>query len=57
MISHFTPLPTQYSETPVNAENVQNWAYLTGALEKADLRSTFAATGVFNALATITHTL
>ncbi len=27
---HITPLPTTYWQTPVNAENVQNWYAITG---------------------------
>jgi hypothetical protein len=51
-----TPLPTEWWQTPVNAENVQNWAPITGPwLGLAS--STFASTGMYNALVTGTHTL
>ena len=43
-----TPLPTQYWQTPVNAENVQNWASLTGPWLGTAV-STFASTGEYNA--------
>lgn len=42
-----TPLPTAYWQTPVNAENVQNWASLTGSW-LGYLANTFAATGGYN---------
>jgi hypothetical protein len=43
----FTPLPTAYWQTPVNAENVQNWASLTGSWMGYST-NTFAATGGYN---------
>jgi hypothetical protein len=42
-----TPLPTSWWQTPVNAENVQNWASLTGPW--LGLGGTpFASTGMYN---------
>jgi hypothetical protein len=43
----YTPLPTQYWETPVNAENIQNWYQLTGSW-MGYAANTFAATGGYN---------
>jgi hypothetical protein len=44
----FTPLPTQWWQTPVSAENSQNWYTLTGAW--LGLRGNdFASTGGYNA--------
>jgi hypothetical protein len=43
----YTPLPTQYWETPVNAENVQNWYALTGSWMGYSA-NTFATTGGYN---------
>ena len=43
----FTPLPTQYWQTPVNAMNVQNWYSISGPwLGLA--AETFATTGAYN---------
>ena len=43
----YTPLPTQYWQTPVNAENVQNWYAITGPwLGLA--ADPFATTGQYN---------
>ncbi len=44
----YTPLPTQYWETPVNAQNVQNWYQLTGSWMGYSA-NTFAVTGGYNA--------
>ena len=42
-----TPLPTQYWQTPVNAENVQNWYAITGPwMGYWDI--SFASTGMYN---------
>ena len=43
----YTPLPTQYWETPVNAENIQNWYQLTGSW-MGYAANTFATTGGYN---------
>jgi hypothetical protein len=43
----FTPLPTSYWQTPVNAENVQNWAYISGGWMGYSA-NTFANTGGYN---------
>ena len=43
----FTPLPTSYWQTPVTAQNVQNWYTLTGAWLGYGANS-FAATGTYN---------
>jgi len=43
----FTPLPTQYWQTPVNANNVQNWAAITGPWLGL-LAEFFASTGLYN---------
>jgi hypothetical protein len=43
----YTPLPTQWWQTPVSAENVQNWWSITGPwLGLA--ATTFASTGAYN---------
>ena len=43
----YTPLPTQWWQTPVSAENVQNWWSITGPwLGLA--ANTFASTGAYN---------
>jgi hypothetical protein len=42
-----TPLPTNYWQTPVNAENVQLWSQLTGSW-LGFTANTFAATGGYN---------
>jgi len=42
----FTPLPTTYWQTPVNAENVQNWYALTGPW--LGTPEPFGATGMYN---------
>ena len=42
-----TPLPTSWWQTPVNAENVQNWASITGAW-LGYYPNTFANTGGYN---------
>jgi hypothetical protein len=42
-----TPLPTQWWQTPVSAENVQNWYGITGAWLGYG-QVTFAATGGYN---------
>lgn len=44
----FTPLPTNYWQTPVTAQNVQNWYKLTGAWLGYGSVS-FAQTGAYNA--------
>jgi hypothetical protein len=44
----YTPLPTQYWQTPVNAENVQNWYAITGPWLGLDA-APFASTGDYNA--------
>ena len=43
----FTPLPTQYWQTPVNAENVQNWFALTGPWLGLGPQP-FGVTGMYN---------
>jgi len=43
----FTPLPTQYWQTPVNAENVQNWYAITG-IWPGLYATFFASTGQYN---------
>jgi hypothetical protein len=42
-----TPLPTNYWQTPVNAENVQLWSAITGSW-LGFAANTFAATGGYN---------
>ena len=42
-----TPLPTNYWQTPVNSENVQQWASITGAW-LGYYQNTFANTGGYN---------
>lgn len=44
----FTPLPTSWWQTPVNAENVQNWATISGGW-MGYAANTFASTGGYNA--------
>jgi hypothetical protein len=44
----FTPLPTNWWQTPINAENVQNWASIGGAW-MGYTANTFATTGGYNA--------
>jgi hypothetical protein len=44
----FTPLPTAYWQTPVNAENVQNWYAITGPWLGLGANA-FATTGSYNA--------
>ena len=44
----FTPLPTNWWQTPINAENVQNWAAIGGAW-MGYAANTFANTGGYNA--------
>jgi hypothetical protein len=44
----FTPLPTAWWQTPINAENVQNWASISGSW-MGYTANTFAATGGYNA--------
>ncbi len=44
----FTPLPSEYWQTPINAENVQNWASISGSW-MGYTANTFAATGGYNA--------
>ncbi len=44
----YTPLPTQWWQTPVSAENVQNWYAITGAWLGLASNS-FATTGSYNA--------
>ena len=44
----FTPLPTEWWQTPVSAENVQTWASITGSWMGYSA-NTFAITGGFNA--------
>jgi len=43
----FTPLPTTYWQTPVNAENVQNWYAITGPWLGLN-NQPFATTGDYN---------
>jgi hypothetical protein len=43
----YTPLPTQYWQTPVNAENLQNWYAITGSWMGYST-VTFATTGGYN---------
>jgi hypothetical protein len=43
----FTPLPTQYWQTPINAENVQNWDAITGPWLGLALVN-FGSTGEYN---------
>ncbi|MGZ4850334.1 MAG: outer membrane protein assembly factor BamB family protein [Candidatus Bathyarchaeia archaeon] len=43
----FTPLPTSWWQTPINAENVQNWADISGAWMGYSA-VTFANTGGYN---------
>ena len=44
----FTPLPTTWWETPVSAENSQNWYTLTGAWYGYAGASSFTITGSYN---------
>jgi hypothetical protein len=44
----YTPLPSSWWQTPVNAENVQNWASITGSW-MGYAANTFANTGGYNA--------
>ena len=44
----FTPLPTTWWETPVSAENSQNWYTLTGAWYGYTGASSFTITGSYN---------
>jgi hypothetical protein len=44
----FTPLPTSWWQTPINAENVQNWASISGSW-MGYAANTFASTGGYNA--------
>ncbi len=44
----FTPLPTSWWQTTINAENVQNWAAIGGAW-MGYAANTFANTGGYNA--------
>ncbi|HUK84692.1 MAG TPA: hypothetical protein VLU95_02410 [Candidatus Acidoferrum sp.] len=43
----FTPLPTSWWQTPINAENVQNWASISGSW-MGYAANTFANTGGYN---------
>jgi len=43
----FTPLPTQWWQTPVSAENSQNWYAITGGWYGL-ASTTFASTGAYN---------
>ena len=43
----FTPLPTSWWQTPINAENVQNWAAISGSWMGYSA-NTFAVTGGYN---------
>jgi hypothetical protein len=43
----FTPLPTVYWNTPINAQNVQNWASISGGW-MGYYENTFANTGGYN---------
>ena len=55
-VAVFEPLPTQFWETPVNSQNVQNWASLTGPWQ--GLLAHFLAKLEYSTIqATITHTL
>jgi hypothetical protein len=44
----FTPLPTQWWQTPVSAENSQNWYQVTGAWYGFTGASSFTTTGSYN---------
>jgi hypothetical protein len=47
-VAVFEPLPTQFWETPINAQNVQNWAAISGPWPGL-AAATFGSTGVYNA--------
>ena len=51
----FTPLPTQYWQTPVNAENVQNWASIVWSMAGLGIKPHSVSLARTIKLETITH--